>query len=89
MIQQQSWTEQVLAKHESSQRPLVIGDTKQQEKIEQITSQRLLLPQFRKHLFSYLKGLPGSKEFKVSVSQILHKEALVDAIMNYSKQLTS
>jgi tRNA-dihydrouridine synthase len=36
--------------------------------------------EFRKFLFNYVKGIPGSKEFKVRVSQINEYEILKQEI---------
>ncbi|MFA7717660.1 MAG: tRNA-dihydrouridine synthase family protein [Candidatus Absconditabacterales bacterium] len=38
---------------------------------------------FRKHLFQYIKGIPGSKELKVRLSQIKEYEPLVKEIQNF------
>lgn len=46
------------------------------------TLQRSLM-EFRKHLYSYVKGIPGSKEFKVEANNIKDYHILVEHITNF------
>ncbi|MFZ2150742.1 MAG: tRNA-dihydrouridine synthase [Candidatus Absconditicoccaceae bacterium] len=48
----------------------------------QIPQPRLIV-EFRKHLFNYVKGIPGSKEFKQKIAQIKDYENLVNEINNF------
>lgn len=41
------------------------------------------LMEFRKHLYSYVKGIPGSKEFKVECNHIKEYDTLVEHIKNF------
>lgn len=41
------------------------------------------LMEFRKHLYSYVKGIPGSKEFKTECNQIKDYHQLVDHIKKF------
>jgi hypothetical protein len=41
------------------------------------------LTEFRKHLFSYVKWMTGSKERKVMVSQLTDYPTLVQAIQDF------
>ena len=43
------------------------------------------LMEFRKHLYSYVKGIPGSKEFKTECNQIKDYQTLVDHIKTFFK----
>ncbi|HMS91398.1 MAG TPA: tRNA-dihydrouridine synthase [Candidatus Absconditabacterales bacterium] len=45
--------------------------------------QAITLAEFRKHLFQYVKGIPGSKEFKQKVSTIVDYEQLVEEIQKF------
>jgi len=52
-------------------------------KIEVKNVQAITLAEFRKHLFQYVKGIPGSKEFKQKVSTIVDYEQLVEQIQKF------
>ncbi|HCY21280.1 TPA: hypothetical protein DIC40_05540 [Patescibacteria group bacterium] len=41
------------------------------------------LMEFRKHLYSYVKGIPGSKEFKTTCNSLKDYHLLVDHITNF------
>ena len=43
------------------------------------------LMEFRKHLYSYVKGIPGSKEFKTECNQIKDYQTLVNHIKTFFK----
>ncbi|MCX6823692.1 MAG: tRNA-dihydrouridine synthase [candidate division SR1 bacterium] len=45
--------------------------------------QAITLAEFRKHLFQYVKGIPGSKEFKQKVSTISEYNQLVEEIQKF------
>lgn len=56
-----------------------------EKSLSEETLQRSLI-EFRKHLYSYVKGIPGSKEFKVECNNIKDYQILVDHIKNFFKQ---
>jgi tRNA-dihydrouridine synthase len=49
----------------------------------QIFSTEIIICAFRKHLFSYVKWIPWSKEFKQKVSMISDYKQLVEEIQKF------
>jgi len=51
--------------------------------VQSFNRSTIIIPEFRKHLFQYVKGIPWSKEFKQEVSTISEYEPLVEKIQKF------